>query len=431
MPLVLWALLCALVGGSLRASWSDGGTITDTEAFIKSCYDEVDSLRALTRELSSAFTDEARTAAAGTTETSFLAALELERETTRHLGSEEHSGYASEERVDLCADMRQHTTDRHGNYRPALPYFRNTGIMCAGDQFVKRTYLQEGHYGCVYKATHAPTGRVVALKMLQTQRDPFENFAFRSEECLQRRLDRHPSFPKHYCTFVDGHGTVFIAMELISGIDVFDHIHTKRSSGRFKHKYGMSSVAEIAASIIGAMRFMHLRGVVFRDMKPENLMLDRRRRLKVIDFGLAADPDNQLEGNWNCLVGTWQYFAPENYLPKPRRPAYISFQNDWWAVGMTIYEIGMRDGGPYPQEVKTDSEVIKHIERGFTCDPGEQAELVDFCDLINQLCNRDWRDRLGHKDGSDELFLLHPFLAKTSIKDRLEDAHHYAGKKRR
>ena len=88
-----------------------------------------------------------------------------------------------------------------------------------------------------------------------------------------------------------------------------------------------------AAEIILALELLHSQGVIYRDIKPENLLLDEAGHIKITDFGLSKTSDDTSQLSYS-VVGTPEYIAPEILNQKGYLQAV-----DWWSLGVLLYEM--------------------------------------------------------------------------------------------
>jgi len=107
--------------------------------------------------------------------------------------------------------------------------------------------------------------------------------------------------------------------EFINGGELFSHL---RRAGRFTN----AAAKFFAAQIVSALDYLHQRKIVYRDLKPENLLLDASGHLKLADFGFAK----KIEDRTWTLCGTPEYLAPEIIKSMGHDTAV-----DWWALGMS------------------------------------------------------------------------------------------------
>ena len=134
---------------------------------------------------------------------------------------------------------------------------------------------------------------------------------------------------------------------------------------------------------MAALAALHARGIVYRDLKPENLLVDAGGHLKVADFGFAkALPRG---GRTYTLCGTPDYLAPEVILNKGHGPSA-----DWWACGVLIYE--MLAGAPPFVEADVGATYRRAVEGRFAVPPHFSAAARD---LVRRLLQVDLSQRLG------------------------------------
>jgi serine/threonine protein kinase len=175
--------------------------------------------------------------------------------------------------------------------RPELGDYRIEGIVGVG-----RT-------GIVYLATDSRTGRAVALKVLRedVSIDPIYRERFRREGAMLAAL-RHPHIiPIYGMGELDG--DLFIATRLVSGT-----LKNLILSGPIPVDFAMKIITAVAEAVDTA----HMAGVVHRDVKPANVLLDPGPQVYLGDFGLARDPDAAALTVPGQVIGTLDYMAPEH-----------------------------------------------------------------------------------------------------------------------
>ena len=148
------------------------------------------------------------------------------------------------------------------------------------DHFEIGVTLGTGSFGRVRIVTHKKTGSIWALKMLKKSEvirlQQVEHMI--SEKSILSRMD-HPFIVRLAATFQDKK-FLYMALEYIVGGEFFTHL---RKAGRFEHPAARFYVSQIVL----AFEYMHGSDFIYRDLKPENLLLDRAGYLKITDFGFA------------------------------------------------------------------------------------------------------------------------------------------------
>ena len=153
---------------------------------------------------------------------------------------------------------------------------------------------------------------------------------------------------------------------------------------------------------------LHKKGIMHRDLKLENILVDEKGYIKIIDYGLAKILNGDELAQSYC--GTPEYLAPEMVSQSGH-----DFTVDWWAVGVLIYEmlVGVTPFFNRNRQVLTSK--IKHSKVVF---PDRKAYRIDYSDklvdIVTQLLQKDRTKRLGARGGAAEI-LNHPFFADVDI----------------
>jgi serine/threonine-protein kinase len=226
-----------------------------------------------------------------------------------------------------------------------------------GDRYRVVRKLGGGGMADVYLCEDLTLGRHVAIKVLLQRylNDPTFVERFRREAKAAAGLNQQNLVSIYDWGEVDG--TYYIAMEYVEGETLKDLI---RRRGRLS---GNESVA-VTMQLLAAVDFAHRSGIVHRDIKPQNVMLDRGGTVKVMDFGIARAGDSGMT-EAGSILGTAQYLAPEQAKGQP-----VDERSDLYSVGVCLYEM-LTGTVPF----KGDSAVtvaLKHVNEV----PREPSELV-------------------------------------------------------
>ena len=191
--------------------------------------------------------------------------------------------------------------------------------------------IGQGGMGIVYKARQPRLDRVVALKILplESGRDPTFAERFAREARALARLN-HPHIVAIY-DFGEVDGLYYFLMEHVDGVD----LRQLERSGRLSPEQALSIVPRIC----DALQYAHEEGIVHRDIKPGNILIDKKGRVKIADFGLAklvgnAPGDLSLTGAGQ-FMGTPHYMAPEQI----NRPKQVDHRADIYSLGVVFYEM--------------------------------------------------------------------------------------------
>jgi beta-lactam-binding protein with PASTA domain len=186
--------------------------------------------------------------------------------------------------------------------------------------------LGSGGMADVYLAEDEELGRRVAIKILNDRHANDEQFVerFRREAKNAAGLS-HPNIVSIYDRG-EAEGTYYIAMEFLEG-------RTLKELLIARGPMGIADAIAFVRQILNALRFAHRKGVVHRDIKPHNVMVDGDGRLKVTDFGIARAGASQMT-EAGAIVGTAQYLSPEQ-----ARGAPVDQRSDLYSIGIVLYEM--------------------------------------------------------------------------------------------
>ena len=206
-----------------------------------------------------------------------------------------------------------------------------------------------GGMGAVFEAIQVSLGRRVALKILRfssvSDRDAIERFQREAETVATlHHTNIVPIF------FVGSEKSVnYYAMQFIDGRDLAQLIADKGTP------INPEQVVALGLQAAEALAHAHRRGVVHRDVKPSNLILDKEDRLWLTDFGLARRTDDVTLSLSGMLLGTPRYMSPEHAQASSKR---IDHRSDLFSLGATLYELLTRKPA-FPGDLAHD--VIQHI----------------------------------------------------------------------
>ena len=161
--------------------------------------------------------------------------------------------------------------------------------------------IGKGNFAKVKLAKHIPTGKEVAIKIIdKTQLNPGSLQKLFREVRIMKTLD-HPNIVKLF-QVIETEKTLYLVMEYASGGEVFDYLVLH---GRMKEKEARAKFRQI----VSAVQYCHQKKIIHRDLKAENLLLDSEMNIKIADFGFSNEfiPGNKLD----TFCGSPPYAAPE------------------------------------------------------------------------------------------------------------------------
>ena len=189
--------------------------------------------------------------------------------------------------------------------------------------------LGKGGMGSVYRGFDPAISRAVAIKAISKGMVGEEDLKhimqrFRHEAQAVGRLV-HPRIVQIY-DFGEDENVAYIVMELVNGKTLAQHLQQELV-------YEMREVAEIIHQLLDGLAHAHAAGVIHRDVKPSNILINNDGRIKISDFGIARIESSQLTQVGDVL-GTPHYMAPEQFMG-----ADIGLQADLYSVGVIAYEL--------------------------------------------------------------------------------------------
>ena len=226
-------------------------------------------------------------------------------------------------------------------------------------RYVLGESLGSGGMGEVYLAHDGVLERDVALKVLRSQYAGDEEFAerFRLEARSAASLS-HPNIVQVYDRGEAEDGTSYIAMEYVPGGTLKEQIVRRGPLGDLE-------TAVVGAQIADALGAAHERGMIHRDIKPQNVLVSASGDLKVTDFGIARAASAVTSSASGAIFGTAGYISPEQAMGEPVGPA-----SDLYSLGVVLYEM-LTGGLPFAAD-NSIAVCMKHVN-----EPPRPPKLVN------------------------------------------------------
>ncbi|KAI9373894.1 kinase-like domain-containing protein [Aspergillus egyptiacus] len=271
------------------------------------------------------------------------------------------------------------------------------GKYTLNDFAIQRT-LGTGSFGRVHLVQSKHNHRFYAIKVLKkAQVVKMKQIEHTNDERRMLNRVRHPFLITLWGTWQDAKN-LYMVMDFVEGGELFSLL---RKSQRFPNPVAKFYAAEVTL----ALEYLHSLDIIYRDLKPENLLLDRHGHLKITDFGFAKEvPDI----TWT-LCGTPDYLAPEVVSSKGYNKSV-----DWWSLGILIFEMlcGFTPFWDQGSPVK----IYQNILQGrIKFPPYLHPDVVD---LLSRLITSDLTKRLGNLHGGSNDIKNHPWFAEVTW-DRL------------
>ncbi|XP_031218913.1 protein kinase C delta type isoform X3 [Mastomys coucha] len=249
---------------------------------------------------------------------------------------------------------------------------------CTLENFTFLKVLGKGSFGKVLLAELKGKERYFAIKCLKKDVVLIDD----DVECtmVEKRVLalawENPFLTHLICTFQTKEHLFFV-MEFLNGGDLMFHIQDK---GRFE----LYRATFYAAEIICGLQFLHSKGIIYRDLKLDNVMLDKDGHIKIADFGMCKE-NIFGEGRASTFCGTPDYIAPEIL-----QGLKYSFSVDWWSFGVLLYEMLI---GQSPFHGDDEDELFESIRVDTPHYP--RWITKESKDIMEKLFERDPVKRLG------------------------------------
>lgn len=286
----------------------------------------------------------------------------------------------------------------NANGAAAHPSQRATKGKYTLQDFDFQRTLGTGSFGRVHLVQSKHNQRYYAVKVLKkAQVVKMKQVEHTNDERRMLGMVKHPFLITLWGTFQDSKN-LYMVMDFIEGGELFSLL---RKSQRFPNPVAKFYAAEVTL----ALDYLHSMDIIYRDLKPENLLLDRHGHLKITDFGFAKEvPDI----TWT-LCGTPDYLAPEVVASKGYNKSV-----DWWSLGILIFEMlcgftPFWDGG-------SPMKIYENILKGRVKYP--PYVHADAQDLLQKLITPDLTKRLGNLHGGSKDVMQHAWFAEVTW-DRL------------
>ena len=191
--------------------------------------------------------------------------------------------------------------------------------------------LGRGAMGIVYKAEDPNLDRTVALKTIILEDDTEGRKEYQKRFFLEAKAAgklNHPNIVTVY-DFGEEDGVAYLAMELVEGTDLRERLKDSKGEG-----LPAGDAVDIAQQVAEGLGYAHERGIVHRDVKPGNIMLQPRGQAKIMDFGLARMRVADHKTSTGMVLGTPKYMSPEQVAGQP-----VDQRSDIFSLGIVLHEM--------------------------------------------------------------------------------------------
>ena len=271
---------------------------------------------------------------------------------------------------------------------------KNVGV----DDFKLIKVIGRGSYGKVCLVQFKQTNELYAMKSLK--KDVLLDDDQVESTLLEKNILQSLNYPflvgMEFCFQTEER--VYFVLPFVRGGELFQHLR--------QFKYFPEEKVKFYASIIGlALEYLHKNGIVYRDIKPENILLEEDGYLKLIDFGMAKILKEDEKANSFC--GTPEYLAPEIITGEGHNR-----MADWWSYGTLIYEMLFGIPPFFCENVEKMYDLITKAELRF---PKKFKVTDNAKDFLAKLLVKNQKERFGINGGFEEI-KKHPFFKGIDFK---------------
>ncbi|KAK4170022.1 kinase C-like protein [Cladorrhinum sp. PSN259] len=276
-----------------------------------------------------------------------------------------------------------------------------TGMRIGLDHFNFLAVLGKGNFGKVMLAETKKSRKLYAIKVLKKEfiieNDEVESIRSEKRVFLVANRERHPFLTNLHACF-QTETRVYFVMEYISGGDLMLHIQ--------RGQFGTKRAQFYAAEVCLALKYFHENGVIYRDLKLDNILLTLDGHIKIADYGLCKE-DMWYGSTTSTFCGTPEFMAPEILLDKKYGRAV-----DWWAFGVLIYQMLLQQS---PFRGEDEDEIYDAILADEPLYPIHMPR--DSVSILQKLLTREPDQRLGSGPTDAQEIMSQPFFRNINWDD--------------
>ena len=260
--------------------------------------------------------------------------------------------------------------------------------------------IYKGNNSCIYLANYKKDKKKYALKIID------KIYIINNNLIEQIKLEKNilSSFNDQcFCElkfFFMTETKIIFVMPFYEGGDLFQALINKKS-------FDESTICFWGVQIAFMFKLLHEQKIIYRDLKPENLIINHDGYLKLIDFGCAKIIENNNDLS-SSFCGSPSYVSPEIINGDGH-----NLSTDWWSFGILLYELFYGFPPFYDRNLERNFDLIRYCKINF---PSKKIINKDLKDLIMKLCEKDKEKRLGSKNDFDEV-IQHPFFKNSVIEN--------------
>lgn len=272
------------------------------------------------------------------------------------------------------------------------------------DDFQFLAVLGKGNFGKVMLAESRHTLSLCAIKVLKkdfiVENDESDSVKLEKRVFLTANKERHPFLLNLHCCF-QTENRIYFVMEYISGGDLMWHIQKSRFSAKRAKFY--------ACEVLLGLKHFHDNGIVYRDLKLDNILLTVLGHIKIADYGLCKE-EMWFKNTTGTFCGTPEFMAPEIIAGKQYDRSV-----DWWAFGVLLFQMLLCQSPFKGDDEDEIFNAIEHDDVRYPISMPRQTVLV-----LQALLTKDPSARLGSSERGAEEVMEHPYFQDVDFDDILQ-----------
>ncbi|EGV64113.1 Serine/threonine kinase [Yamadazyma tenuis] len=271
------------------------------------------------------------------------------------------------------------------------------------DDFQFLAVLGKGNFGKVMLAESRHTNNLCAIKVLKkdfiVENDEAESVKSEKRVFLTANKEMHPFLLNLHCCF-QTENRIYFVMEYISGGDLMWHIQNSRFSAKRAKFY--------ACEVLLGLKHFHDNGIVYRDLKLDNILLTSKGHIKIGDYGLCKE-NMWHKSTTGTFCGTPEFMAPEIVSGKEYTRSV-----DWWAFGVLLFQMLLCQSPFKGDDEDEIFNAIEHDDVKYPISMPRQTVLI-----LQALLTKDPSMRLGSSERDALEIMEHPYFADVNFDDIL------------
>jgi serine/threonine protein kinase len=272
------------------------------------------------------------------------------------------------------------------------------------EDFEMKKVIGRGAFGKVMLVQKKSDQKLYAMKILAKDMILKRKQVGRtqSENRILRKID-HPYLVGMKYAF-QAETKLYLVLDYVNGGDMFGHLQIVK-------RFSVEQVRLYAAEMVLAFEHLHSMNIVYRDLKPENVLICFDGHLKLTDFGLIKE-NMSSDSTTSSFCGTPEYLAPEVIQGDKKNPSRYGKDVDWWALGILMFEMLVGRPPFYHEDVTRMYNMIMHMPLDEAISKVSSVEFpAELRSILHAFLTKDPKQRLGYGSEDAKPIRAHAFFA--------------------